>query len=946
MLAIVWLSHLSCKKYSWSQFDPSRQTWIISDLKSKTFLNRSLLEKSEIVGGQPVKRAFELWREILKKLDPEFKVVGRLGSKVWARHFLNSNGKSEWCQRPRAPQRFIDSCRQMTQLISHSDPEDVLSSYEKNFTSNSSQFLELANLGSKFYNHCIERKTLPSFLVPSFVAQQSLIGLVEGEFIFDLGFEMTEADLDVIQEISRITEVTVMVPAQNSKDLEDQGVFSYRKMGLGMAQVKESVYREEPSNGSVKLWRCSSEDSEARKATEQIIKWVSLGVSPENICVAAPDITLYENTLSHDLSWNSLGLRRPQTAKASASRFFRALDSRLQIVSGKLNSCLLEDGFLSVSSYKLSQKRRDERRLLKPVIKDEQVPLPDLKDQIKTLQGLCKSRPLTRYDFEKLIFDIYQSLEIFCGKDFVHNNLETQNQLLLGALQTLTREVGDLKLDLDLWIQAWQEIISQVEIKYRPSSRGGIWAVDLDSIDEVPAPYLIVLGALDDQKDNSRLPLSERELNFFRDLGFEFRVESRKKLDRSLNWVRSGSWKEIFFSCPKSDSSGRAQTPCITWIKWAIEAKKNLEELDVSNNINWLHIQNNIFDTQVSKNVDLFKGFELGTIQALGQRVNRDLNGGRVIELGAQESLRISNRLSASRIEKYWNCPFTFFADSHLRLLDKSDLDIEPSPQDRGIWLHGCVKNILSSPLTLAEWTDELLGVVVDTMASNQRQVSSDVWPSIRSRFVRRLRRFINFEIQWKKENPLSKPLGLEVSIRGFLCWEEKDITVFFSSSKPEGQNTHFAEFQGSIDRVDSALPNQSAIIDYKSGDSSASNIGSWQKKGAFQLALYAMALESGLAETGKANVVAAHYYSLNKFTREKGFQLNDVNTVGALPNEGSRNLFVNQKGKEETFDKIKFDVHGVLEKIRSGQMSPKPQTLNICQTCSWRLMCRAPHLS
>src|SRR4051812_6912245 len=124
MLSIAWLSQLACKKSLWSEFDPSRQIWIVSDLKSKNFLTRSLLEKSDLVGGEPVRRASELWREILQGVDPEFKILGRLGSKILARNFLLENGKSEWCSRPRAPQRLVDVCQALSQIITHGRSEE------------------------------------------------------------------------------------------------------------------------------------------------------------------------------------------------------------------------------------------------------------------------------------------------------------------------------------------------------------------------------------------------------------------------------------------------------------------------------------------------------------------------------------------------------------------------------------------------------------------------------------------------------------------------------------------------------------------------------------------------------------------------------------------------------------------------------------------------------
>ena len=92
MLNLVWLSKQSCQKILWDEFDPACQTWIVSDRKTKFFLNQSLLNKYGII-GEPVKRAKEFWRELLRTADPETRILDDLGTRVQARDFLLAEGK-------------------------------------------------------------------------------------------------------------------------------------------------------------------------------------------------------------------------------------------------------------------------------------------------------------------------------------------------------------------------------------------------------------------------------------------------------------------------------------------------------------------------------------------------------------------------------------------------------------------------------------------------------------------------------------------------------------------------------------------------------------------------------------------------------------------------------------------------------------------------------------
>src|SRR5437016_1703431 len=126
MLSIVWLSQLACKKTIWSGFDPRSQTWVVSDLKSKIFLTGSLLKNYEILAAEPVKRASELWREILRANDPSIQVLSPLGTTVLAREFLNREGWPEWCARPNAPRKLVKACQNLAQLITHPLAKETL----------------------------------------------------------------------------------------------------------------------------------------------------------------------------------------------------------------------------------------------------------------------------------------------------------------------------------------------------------------------------------------------------------------------------------------------------------------------------------------------------------------------------------------------------------------------------------------------------------------------------------------------------------------------------------------------------------------------------------------------------------------------------------------------------------------------------------------------------
>ena len=110
MLKLVWMAQAACQEDLWRAFNPRGQVWIVSDAKTKFFLNQSLLERSEII-SEPVKRAKEFWKELLRLTQPEIKILEDLGTKISARDFLKEHGETEWCKRPHAPNKLIEACK-------------------------------------------------------------------------------------------------------------------------------------------------------------------------------------------------------------------------------------------------------------------------------------------------------------------------------------------------------------------------------------------------------------------------------------------------------------------------------------------------------------------------------------------------------------------------------------------------------------------------------------------------------------------------------------------------------------------------------------------------------------------------------------------------------------------------------------------------------------------
>src|ERR1019366_2942572 len=144
------------------------------------------------------------------------------------------------------------------------------------------------------------------------------------------------------------------------------------------------------------------------------------------------------------------------------------------------------------------------------------------------------------------------------------------------------------------------------------------------------------------------------------------------------------------------DSSGKSMAASALWLRLASKAGKDLERLDFARHTNWIDVQKLILQDSVSKQVDLFKRWTDGTSLKMGKLVSEELSGQRKINLGEHEGNPLITSLSASTLEAYWKCPYTFFARAHLGLFDEEDMEVEPTPSRKGQWIHAAVENILN----------------------------------------------------------------------------------------------------------------------------------------------------------------------------------------------------------------------------------------------------------
>ncbi|MBK9294613.1 MAG: PD-(D/E)XK nuclease family protein [Oligoflexia bacterium] len=914
MLNVVKLLSQSGKKKYWDLFDPTKDSWVVSDLKTKLYLKQRLLENSHIIIGEPIKRAAEFWVDIFNNVNFNYDSLPPLGVWVMAKEFLNQNQQFSWAARANAAQTLVFASKQFAILASHPESMSIFESYDKEFNQKSF-FKEILKASIDFYKFCLDQKKIPHFYIPQFLYQNfnnwHEIKETKGKIFFDLSLELLETEKDIIHKLSEFTDVYVLYP----EGMEEVNR-AYKFLELGVAKANSLVVSGEKKDSKVKLMRCTSLASEARLACEYVNTLVNEnGINPNKIVITSRDVSVYENILYHDLSWEGIKLRRKLTAPASAHSFFRELNAKLKIINQTWEYTDLIEAFGDEIEPKF-------KKILKPIINSEQILLKTVKEKVQKLEKLKPTKVIDFTEFAKILNKLLPSQlrEEFFSKT-------------LSILHKLRQATVDMELDYATWYELWQKASLGEDVVYAQTENSGVLLVDFRSIDEIKADYLIVLGlSIQGQKRNYATGLSQNELKFLSDCGFNFDFPVFD-WSESMRWYLTGEYKEIFLSYAANDNKGVSLNPSNLWLDLAAKYNKKTDEFDFVKHSNWMWLQKNPFD---DKNI-----FEISKLKFWSKQKTEDFKNAFTQDLALESKVQPKiglNSISASALESYWKCPFKFLASYGFGLIDDSEFEVEPTPIVKGQILHKCAELIMQKQ-DLNFWTNEKLTELVDGQALNQKTVTSDVWPSTRVRIVRQLERFIDQEMQWKKLFPLSKTVGVEVKLEGFIDWDSKNKILNLN------KNSKGLSFKGRIDRIDANTQGLAALIDYKDKSSGLSNIKSWAEQGNFQLALYSEAVNKEMADIKVKEVIGAFYYSLRNLEREKGFLKKDSLHEGFLPQDLPKNTCVDDLTYKNYIKQIFTQAGECLEKISAYEYTPKPQKESLCESCSWSQLCRAKHL-
>ncbi len=887
MISILCLESPSDRSKLLKDFDPMTQTWLVSDLKSKAYIQNELLTTHAVLPEESLLRASEFWKRLFVRFKPEYRIVSEGLATLMIGDWLKERG--DWAQTPGASEMAYAHLSYLMPIFAHGSGIEGMKAW---FAANPAAherwghwFVECFYLWNQFEkNHLAAPAWLGAHLMNIDVGE-----VWKRPLWVDLGQRMLTVETEIFANFSKQLSVNLIQPNPVWIDEYKTSMGAYDFLEV-LGETKKITVPPVVNSDSSRITRkFSSPLGEAKDAVASIRKWVQAGVPLECIACVAPQIKTYEDTLRLLLGKERFPISEPTRADFSSFPDVHNWLCDLQVALENFGSGHLESAVYAGDSSEL--KFSEFIRLYKLIYdSDDLKRAKKVYDQFQARPQPPKKRSTSRE------FAEWALMRWGGGED-------TRLIKLLDSF--LSDGPAHLELNNLDWFSHLNNIAIKTEEKIQ-DSWAGIQMTDLHSSENLQATHVVLLGLNESALRRSRkLGILPRDLwSIQKELGFSLPLIEDVSAEFDAQWLLESRGKNFILMCSLSDWRGANTSPALIWIK------NNLAAVDVNEGV---HVPGEIMWGNLATDVVTSMKLEL--------KGETDLKG------------RRPAKLSVSSIEDYLDCPFIYTAKKIFHCDDSEYVDIEIGHQTGGRLRHRILERLLERPL---DWTESELEALVEEVSDelNVTKVSEGIWKSQRRRFVALARRFQEFEIKWRQEFPETKTIARELEFE--IYFDPVNLSISTDSSRG-------ILIRGSIDRVDEDSAGRVVIIDYKARTESLSSWNKWIENANLQLGFYADVVASGLTSLGAREVVGAFYMGLRDFERGKGFARADSD--GVLFNIGRKKFGLDGDQQSQLFSEIRKTMASTIGGMELGRFAPSPRDKEICPDCRWNQLCRAVHL-
>lgn len=894
-------------------FDPNSQTWVVADLAAKNQILEILMRDRRFLPGDCVVRANELWQRLLTRTRPDLQLVSTDLACGLISDFLENLTHLEWVQTPGAAPLLYQYICQLIPILSHPHGDEQMSEWFSQHRESYHRWGPWYELASETWKIFLERGWLATSWVSGVLVNQSQFESVwQRPLVVDLGPELNHIEAELLLHLSRSLELSVLEPRPDWRE-------EFQKC-LGAYDILRQNQRVKPTRQIMQVptteyRKFTTMLAEVKDATGQVRQWLNDGADPRDIAIVLPDVDLYWPVLASYLGEEGIPAEKSGTSTLQTLPQVTRWLSCLRLKMGQVSASDLEVGVFANVDEPNVQFERFHR----------------LFAQIYGVEDLSRDESLQKFWQVEMDPQAKITRDDFLTWSLKYWDRQADSAILERLAAQIFHECShNLSMRLKNWLQFLEQLICQMEMPTSSEISDGIRISHLLNAPHLECRHVIVLGLSESAlQSKSRTSILQADvMSLAASNGFHLASQDQSRLEFAARWLLHGSNKEFVLCYPATDFKGSPLAPALFWLQGAM-LQDQAQRVTTPKMTRWDQIQQADFSHIVGlREADP----EMRALRVLS--IEQDLGFRKSSEFGIGAEFS----LSASSIEKFLDCPFTFAAQRLFKLSDLPSLDLDVDALTRGNLMHGLFEALLRPPIRW-DWTDDEILQLIDQCRQRKGADMADarLWPPLRLRYLELARQFLRFEKQWRERFPATHTLGLEVPVHGY-------VTKTGELQKDNSPDSRL--FRGSIDRIDGDHQAHAVILDYKSSAASVAGPQNWLRDRKLQLALYAMALEAGMAEgIDSQEVVGAFYYISRGLQRDTGLHLEEFDGLFHQSKKPSRHKW-NLADKKKIWNEIQTTLSKALSKMQAGLFFAEPADRELCNTCKWSGLCRAPHLN
>ncbi len=900
--------------------------WIVSDLVTENYYQKLNYDKTPN-NYMDVLRIRSFLKNYFFQIYVDFEILDPSVFNAW----IESNYKNDVKKLEITNQSFQAYFDQLIPILCHSQGELLLNDWfqEKKSEDSEINWQKIFLVSKQIFDDMKMAKLTLEKCIPFLLCDINILENFEGsDLIFNLGFNITSIEVELIKNLSRFYEVIVVVPTISEKKLNDQFFLkssindSYEIIKSNgnkiILQKEEEVSKEYNATETVKSIKIIPEKVVQKKLLTQTVtnefeitldevkftissirQLIESGADASSICIAAPNIEKIWPSLKIISKVENIFLNKNQSTKVHN---FSEISSWISILKMTINI--------------VSKSSADH---LFRIGSDDSLNYEKYSSYLKNIDNMddINQNSLLTMKLKKINFNVINKISkkefIELALDFADNFSALGREQIVKVCQKIYEICPkNLKFQVEVWIGLTERIALTLDLNFANESQG-VQCINLSETTFLNFQYLFVLNLNEAEVKNISTNLLASEDVFFLNQSFGFQLEDPDKNlnKKSLFWLLQSDFTKSYFLYSKMCSQGKMHHPSHFFYK-IYQTSENIEDFES------FHSKKLYYNFWTSGRVDVNAA---GSKADLISKINNDNEF--IIPKNIEEY-----SLSASSLKNLKLCPFKFGAKKNLKLRDSAALDVDIDPLTKGRFIHKTLELLVSK--SQESVSEEELKIIVNKF--NYKIGEPIQWKYLFPQYVRLINKLLQNDKCKKSYFSGYKNIANELKFSGYLCAKTGE---FLS----ENGNDR-VKFTGVIDRVDKNVDDQYILTDYKFSEFPVKKVNTWVSDDEVQLLIYHLAFENGLCAGVRGSVVSSGYYFVKQIERQVGLFL-DVESLKPYRKQIKGKFLLSIDEFTKIKDEFNTSLKETLAFIKSGDFTPNPKDLTLCSNCDWRKVCR-----